>query len=314
MNRYFGILLLSVIFSSCGFQNEKTPFKFDKNDQGIELLENEEPIFFYQKEPKSLTGKYISNNYLHPLYSLDGDTLTEEFPADHPYHRGIFWAWHQMYVNGKSVGDGWIMENIEQNVVDIQTIAQNSTAQLKLEVLWKSPLFENRKPFVSENTTITVHPLENDIRKIDFTIALKALVPAVEIGGSDDEKGYGGLCARLKLPDDLTFTSSEGPVTPKVEQIKAGPWMDFSASFNEDKEMTGVSILCHPTTPNYPAPWILRPKTSMQNIVFPGRKLFELPMDKPVVLHYRLVVHNGNANSIDMDKLQLEYEQTAVGK
>lgn len=296
-----------ILFSSCNFKNEMIPFKFEKDKQGIELLENGKPIFFYQKTPKSLTGKYITNNYLHPLYSLDGDTLTEEFPVDHPHHRGIFWAWHQIYINGKKVGDGWAMENIEQEVVDIRTITKENFAEMKLMVLWKSPLFESSKPFINEQTTIKVHPLQNEVRKIDFAIALKALVPGVEIGGSNDIKGYGGLSARLKLPADLKFTSSKGPVTPRTEQIKAGPWMDFSSSFTG----TGLSILCHPETPNYPAPWILRSEESMQNIVFPGKERITLAMDKPVLLYYRLIIYNGT-NGININKLQSEYEEKTV--
>ncbi len=311
--RIYIFLLISVICSSCLFQNGETTFRFKKSNQGVQLLENGKPVFFYQKEPKSLTGKYVSNNYLHPLYNLEGDTITEEFPADHPYHRGIFWAWHQIYIQDKTVGDGWTLDNIDQKVVNVKTILKDSAAQVELDVLWKSSLYQNGKSFVQEKTTVIVYPLENNIRKIDFVIALKALVPGVKIGGSDDVKGYGGFCARLKLPDDLVFTSVQGDVKPTVEQIEAGPWMDFSASFGEKKgEITGISILCHPETPNYPAPWIIRSKTSMQNIVFPGQDPVELPLDEPLVLFYRLIVHNGKADNINMDRLQSEYEQTAV--
>jgi hypothetical protein len=307
-------LILIILMVSFGFQTGGSPFSFKKNNQGIELLENGRHVLFYQKMPKSFDGKYVCCNYLHPLYNLKGDTLTQEFPADHQYHRGIFWAWHQMYINGKSVGDGWIMENIEQEVVNVQTKADNHSGQFKLNAVWKSPLFENKKPFLNEHTTITVYPLQNGIRKIDFAITLNALVPGLEIGGSDDEKGYGGLCARLKLPKDLAFTSVNGPVIPQLGQIKSGPWMDFSASFTGKNETNGVAILCHPKTPNYPAPWILRSETSMQNIVFPGRDRIKLDISKPVVLYYQMIVHNGNANSINLNELQSEYEATEVAK
>lgn len=307
---YFLIFLLI----SCGTQKPDSSFTFERTSQGIELSENGHPVFFYQEEPKSLDGEYICNNYLHPLFSLKGDTLTEEFPTDHPYHRGIFWAWHQIYVNGKSTGDGWIMENVQQDVIEISTASENKSAQLKLVVLWKSPLFENSRPFLSETTTITAHRSENDIRKIDFAISLKALVPGVKIGGADNEKGYGGLCARLKLPDDLIFTSMNGKVTPQLEQVATGPWMDFSASFGRKGETSGLTIFCHPKTPNYPAPWILRPKTSMQNIVFPGRERIEVLMDEPVVLYYRMIIHDGKSGNINMNKLQAEYAKMNVSK
>lgn len=311
MNRFLIALLASLLFSSCSLENEQAPFTFKKNAQGVEILENDKPVFFYQKTPKSIAGEYISNNYLHPLYNLEGDTLTEEFPEDHPYHRGVYWAWHQIYINGKSVGDGWIMENIQQEVVDVKTSKSESSARLALKVLWKSPLFQNSRPFVMEETTITVLPENNGMRKIDFAIALQAYVPNVEIGGSADIKGYGGFCLRLKLPEDLTFTSSTGPVTPETEQVKAGAWMDFSSThFSSKEKKGGIALLCHPQTPNYPAPWILRSKTSMQNVVFPGENRISLPANKKVVLYYRLIIHNEDAGSIDFNKLQSEYEAT----
>jgi hypothetical protein len=310
MKKYFWIYcFLIILLTSSGFQKLKSPFTFEKNEQGVRLLEQGKPVFFYQKMPKSKDGKYICNNYLHPLYSLNGDTLTEEFPSDHPYHRGIFWTWHQISVNGKSVGDGWIMENIEQEVIDVQPIAKTEFSQLKLNVLWKSPLYKNKKPFLQEHTTITIYPVKDGIRKIDFEISLNALVRGVKIGGSNDDKGYGGLCARLKLPKNLVFSSANGPVTPLLTQIKDGPNMDFSGSFDRDGGISGVAILCHPKTPNYPAPWILRSVTSMQNVVFPGKEQISLPMNKPVALYYRMIVHNGNVQSINLTKLQSEYEK-----
>ena len=121
-------LLIALLLSCTSSPESQSPFTFTKSDQGVELLENEHPVFFYRRTPKSLTGEYICNNYIHPLYSLDGDTLTEEFPVDHAYHRGIFWAWHQHYICEQSIGDGWIMKDVSYNVVDVQTKADKTSA------------------------------------------------------------------------------------------------------------------------------------------------------------------------------------------
>jgi len=314
------MLLLFVPFITllmhCGTSPDKgkTPFIFRENDQGIELSENGNPVFFYQRKPKSLTGQYICSNYLHPLYSIDGDVLTEEFPSDHPYHRGIFWTWHQLYVNDKSIGDGWINEGISQDVVNVKTEKSTEKAQISVEVMWKSSSFQDGKPFMKEHTTITVYKLESNIRRIDFEIAINSLVNGLQIGGSADEKGYGGFCTRLNLPDGLIFTSEKGPVTPIELQVKAGPWMDFSADFGGKSKVSGLTILCHPTTPDYPEPWILRQKGSMQNVVFPGQNRITIPQDKPVVLRYRIIIHNGDAASLNIPKLQTEYGKSSLKK
>ena len=110
-------LLIALFLMGCGASSGSADqgFTFKESPQGVELSENGNPVFFYQKEPKSANGEYHFNHYLHPLYSVNGDTLTEEFPDDHLHHRGVFWAWHQIYVGEKSLGDGWMMENFNIN-------------------------------------------------------------------------------------------------------------------------------------------------------------------------------------------------------
>ena len=306
-HRLFFLISIALLCSFSYYAEGQSPFSFKENTQGIELFEKGRPVFFYQREPKSLNGQYICNNYIHPIYSIGGDTLTEEFPADHPYHRGVFWAWHQIFIDNQSLGDGWVMQNISEDVVNVQTNIRDSTARLELDVNWKSSAWQSGKSFVHEHTNIIVHSLNSPVRKIDFEISLRALVQGVSIGGSDDEKGYGGFCIRIKLPEDLVFTSVNGPVIPQTLQIKSGPWMDFSGSFGGSNKKSGIALICNPATPNYPAPWILRNVTSMQNVVFPGRQRISLPMDKPVVLKYRLIVHKGSAGDMNIASMQGEY-------
>lgn len=309
---YF-FLLSAAFFASCVMQNrgDDSPFSVNQSTQGLELLENGRPVFFYQQNPKSLTGEFVCNNYIHPLYGLQGDTLTEEFPEDHPYHRGIFWAWHQIYISNQAIGDSWIMKNVVFKVNDVQVITNKEKATIQLTVSWESPLWENGTPFLKETTTISVYESKPGIRKIDFDIRLRSLVAGVAIGGSEDRaKGYGGFCARIKTPGDLAFTSSKGLVTPAGGQVKADSRMDFSGNFNAGR-ISGLTILCHPSNPLYPSPWIIRQSGSMQNAVYPGADKVELPPEKTVALHYRLIVHDGNASSIDLDQLQKEYQKMA---
>ena len=304
------LLLLEITSIRCSYHNTtNSSFSTSESGQGVELLDDGHPVFFYQRKAKSPDGKSAFNNYLHPLYSLRGDTLTEEFPEDHPHHRGIFWAWHQLYINDKKIGDSWSMENISYEVKNLTTTLGKEEARFNINVLWKSSAFPGGEPFVEETTTITVYQRQTDIRKIDFEIVLKPLVNGVQLGGSEDlEKGYGGFSTRIKLPEGLVFTSTKGSVTPVNGQVAAGAWMDFSTHAGQG-ENSGMAILCHPTTPNYPAPWILRQTGSMQNVVFPGALRIPLSMQEPIVLRYRLIIHMGDASRVDIPALQSEYEK-----
>ncbi len=302
------LFVFMIYLSACNSTDERSStFSFIENEGGIELLEGSDPVFVYQKAVKSPNGKDFFNNYIHPLYSLGGDTITEEFPADHLHHRGIFWAWHQIYVDTLSIGDGWMMENIANDIISVQKNKNKNSALLTIGVLWNSPRYKNHTPFLEELTTITVHKSEGDYRIIDFKIALTPLIPDIWIGGSDDEKGYGGFSTRIKTPADLIFTSQRGTVTPQTLQIEAGSWMDFSGSLGNSNELCGLILLCHPTTPNYKAPWILRQHSSMQNIVFPGRDKVPLSLESPIILRYRLILHDGSADKFDIVKFQSDY-------
>jgi hypothetical protein len=266
-------------------------------------------VLFYQRKPKSLEGRYAPNNYIHPLMSLDGDVMTEDFPADHLHQRGVFWAWHQLWAGEERLGDGWTLEDFVTDVTELENSVAGAAARIEATVRWRSPRLCSGEPFVEERTAITVHPVVAEARAIDFEIALRALVSGIRIGGSEDAKGYGGFSARLRMPDGLVFTAEGGEVTPEELQVEVGPWVDLSAPYGERGEVSGVTILGHPSSPGFPQPWILRQKNSMQNAVFPGRQAVELPTERPLVLRYRLVVHRGRAAASAIRKWQTELSQ-----
>jgi hypothetical protein len=283
------------------------PFELRETGQGVEVRDSGALVLFYQREPKDHEGQYARNNYVHPLMSLDGDVLTEDFPEDHLHQRGIFWAWHQLWDGEERLGDGWTLEGFVTDVTRVETGVTDGTARLESEVEWRSPHFRGGAPFIEERTAITVHRVAGDARVIDFEIALRAVAPGIRIGGSEDAKGYGGFSVRVRMPDGLVFTGEGGPVSPEELQVEAGPWVDLSAPYGEDGARSGVTILVHPTSPGYPQPWILRQKASMQNPVFPGREAVSVPADRPLVLRYRLVVHRGTASGEEIQRWQADY-------
>ena len=151
-----------------------------------------------------------------------------------------------------------------------------------------------------------VHRAEGAIRTIDFHQRLTALVDGVEIGGSEDAKGYGGFSYRIVMPPDIRFTGAQGVVTPIENAVGASPWMDVSGTYGAAGR-SGVTVLTHPTTTGFPQPWILRAKASMQNAVYPGRHPVAIPRDRPVILRYRVVVHRGELAAAEIERLQAEY-------
>lgn len=276
------------------------------NPNGVLFSENEKPVLQYQAKPKSKKGDYQRANYIHPLYDLDGNILTEDFPQDHLHHRGIFWAWHQVNVGDIPAGDAWLTKDFEWNVLDLHSKSlANGAAQLTAKVQWRSPKIIGDKGIPQviaiETTRITIYQASDDCRFVDFEILLTAAQPKVKIGGSDDVKGYGGFSLRIKPPADIEFNTAKGLVEPQKTAMNCGDWVDIVGTFGQSKSKSGVAVFVHPTSAGYPQTWILRSKKSMQNPVYPGRVPVPLSQSKPTVLRYRIAVHK---QSLSIDSIQ----------
>lgn len=291
--------------------SDKAAVQITKDPQGYWFTEGDTKVLFYQLERKALPdGRAERSNYFHPLYDLDGNVLTQDFPPDHIHHRGIYWAWHQVLLDGKRIQDQWSNLDSFWPVQKAEVVSGANSASLKLRVFWESPKVADdqgkRKPFVEENSVTRVHKAEGDIRKIDFHQQLSALVDGVEIGGSEDAKGYGGFSYRIAMPEDIRFIGDKGVVTPTVNAVDASPWMDVAATYGPSGK-SGIAVLTHPTTTGFPQTWILRAKGSMQNAVYPGQHPVALAKGKPVTLRYRLVLHRGELPPARIKQLQAEY-------
>ncbi len=270
---------------------------------GFLFMEGNDSIFFYQKSPKDKNGQYSRCNYLHPFYGVDGSRLTEDFPEDHLHHRGIFWAWHQILIDGKQVADGWELKDFQQKVTNFEYRLQKGAGVLNTTVEWKSPQWKNGlEAFIKENTQITMFPKTGNYRRIDFEIQIKALTDRLSIGGSADEKGYGGFSARLKLPSDVKFSGQSGSVEPQNTAVNCGSFMNISGGFLKGNKPGGVVIIANESNPEPNKSWILRKSASMQNAVFPGKTAFPIPFDKPLILKYSLIIYRDEITTKQIKK------------
>lgn len=289
-----------------GIQDSFCQLEAVETVEGIEISEGGIPVMFYQKSPKSLNGMYERAGYVHPLYNLDGVPITEDFPADHFHHHGIFWAWHQMIYNGESIGDSWDGRHISWET--LKTVLKKNAGYLSLtsDVAWTSNIHDKSLPLFEEKTKITIYHKTDDFRIIDFMIRLKPKGNKLQLGGSDDAKGYGGFSLRFRNPETLTFMSGGNEIAPDVNAVTAGPWMDFSGSFGLSGR-SGVAVFCHPSNPGDIRQWILRDSKSMQNPVWPGREPVAIPR-KGIELKYRLIIHDGRLDQAELEEQYQEFK------
>ncbi len=279
--------------------------------EGVRFLDDGRPVLVYQPRPQSRDGGHTRAGFVHPLWGLGGEPLTQVFPDDHPHHHGVFWAWHQLWVGDRRAGDPWVTQDFLAVVQQTQILDQGPVfARLRAVVHWTSPRVtdDNGSPraIVEETTSIRLFRASASAQCVDFEIRLKPLLAGVRIGGAENARGYSGFTVRVRPPAEMQIRSDQGLLSEDAVGT-AGRWADVSGRFGDDAAVTGLAILAHRALPEFPPRWLLR-HYGMQNVVYPGREPIELSAEKPLVLRHRLLIHRGDAAAARVADQQVAYE------
>jgi hypothetical protein len=277
-------------------------FSFEDDGAGLTGLENGQPVLTYNygrmDPPEGVAKEYWRSNYIHPVYGLDGEVLTDDFPADHLHHRGIFWTWPFVSVAGRST-DPWTLRGSRQLFREwVAKEAGGERARLAFRAGWQFD--EEREPFIVEDVEVVVHPAAGHVRAIDFRIQLTNVSPGdVTIGGSG-RSGYGGFNFR---PDgsrpEVRIATSQGTLSQDSLTVET-PWASFSSVVPESDRRAGAAIFQHPGNPGYPHPgWILRHYGFLGHS-WPHFERHTLAPAEEATLRYRVLLHRGSAEEADV--------------
>jgi hypothetical protein len=261
------------------------PFTFrDITPESLELRENGKPVFVYNHGMMLKEGvkeQYRRSTYLHPVYAPDGTVLTDDFPKDHPHHRGICWSWPIVKFEGQTY-DVWAVQGMHQRFV--RWIARRVTAEgalLAVENGW----FVGDKKAVKEIVEISVQRAAGGRRSFDIRLTFEAVDSPVEISGRE-VKGYGGFGMRF-APREGTILRTEAGVEPKDSDMVKHPWAELEAVFGGRR--AGARIEDGKENPGWPVGWCLR-HYGYVAANYPGLEKRMLEKGKPLVLTYRVTV------------------------
>ncbi|MCP4642997.1 MAG: hypothetical protein GY851_21305 [bacterium] len=284
-------------------------FKLEDDGKALTVVEDGKPVLTYKyarvDPPENVSKeRYWRMSYVHPLYGLDGDVLTQDFPDDHRHHRGIFWAWPHCSVGDRRM-DTWAIDKVRE-LFDEWLVRETTEgfARLGVQNLWK---FDGEDVAqVRERVFITVYPADEAGRAVDFVLQFQNVSNEVVtfLGATDidkkvdakEAKGYGGFCVRPdKGRKPLSFTSAMGPQKDDVLSLDT-PWVDVSMPIKPEGASSGFAIFQHPDNPGYPHPgWILR-NYGFLGASWPRNDPYTLQPGEYVELRYRLYVHRGGAD------------------
>ena len=241
-------------------------------------------------------------------YPMSEDISGEK--KDHPHHRSI-WFTHDDINGNKHWGGG---SNIEHQEF-LKTECDGQIATLVSKNYWLDK--QTKATICSDLRTVTFGVIGGH-RYIDFDIVLTAEQDKVTI--SDTKEGTFAVRVPTSVDVDSKFggtiTNAEGLKDDKAWG-KRSSWVDYSGPV--DGEIAGIAIFNHPASFRHPTWWHVRTYGLFAANPF-GIKDFEperkengtvaLKKGESLKFYYRIILHKGDANALDIGQFYQEYAIT----
>lgn len=299
-----GVCLSSVLLGACLAGAGEFRFK-ELNDRSTGLWEGDKPVLVYNHGmllKEGVPADRIRSSYVHPLYGMDGEVLTDDFPKDHYHHRGLFWAWPHVKTGGKEY-DNWSLKGAEQRFERwLNRKAQRGSAILAVENGW----YAGERKLMNEQVTLRVHPAETDSRSIDVELVLTPVNEPVTLAGAEG-KSYGGLTLRFGPRTDTVITTPLGNGKDDLPMTHL-PWADLTARFDGAAQPGGAAIFVPKTHPDFPPMWLTR-HYGVLCLGWPGVEAQTFQSGKPIKLEYRVWVHRGPADAPRLKEAYSAYDR-----
>ncbi len=265
----------------------QSPFELRPvGETSIEVLENGRPAIVYNYGTMSRPGVPADRSrccYAHPVYTPSGVMVTDDFPADHYHHRGLFWAW-PIVESGGARHDLWTLRGIRHEFIRwIERGVAPASAFLAVENGW----FIGSRQVIRETVRMVVNPASGGSRRIDFTLALEAADGPVTLRGEPaQKKGYGGFSARF-APRKETVIKTPAGVESRDTDMVSHAWATFEGLFEGGRAALRIDQIDPPA--GTPDGWCLR-HYGFLGVNHPGLASLVLEPGKPLTLRYAVTV------------------------
>ncbi|MGC9326246.1 MAG: DUF6807 family protein [Candidatus Hinthialibacter sp.] len=266
----------------------------DDGETTLSLYEGDRLVLQYHygviQPPEGVPADRARSSYIHPMKGLDGETLTEDFPKDHYHHRGLYFAWPGVFIDGERY-DMWHIQGIWNRCEKIlEKQAGPVYASLTIENGWR---LVDRK-VMTEIMELKVWHSGEIGQALDLKFTWEPLEP-IQIGPKD-YKGYGGLNFRFPAQNRTNTVVSNNQGVQQTSDLKRFPWLDFSAQFDNREKASGLTFINHAQNIDPNPGWTIRSSDSYGyiGISWPGKDTFDFVPGHTYSNQYRLWIHRGD--------------------
>lgn len=279
-------------------------FRFEPvNESSLGLWEGDRPVLVYNHGVIRRAGvpeRYARSTYVHPLYGVDGEVLTDDFPADHLHHRGLFWAWPHVRVGGVRY-DLWLLQGIRQQF-ERWGRREASAREALLEV--HNGWYAGEAKVVDETVRFRVHPVRGGTRAVDVAFEWRVLKGPLTLQGAEG-KSYGGLTLRFAPGTNTAITIPAGRISEDLAMTNL-PWADLTRLWAGSGRTSGAAIFVAPDHPGYPPQWLLR-HYGVLCLGWPGVEPATFGEGDVIRARYRVWIHRGEVDAIRLREAYAEY-------
>jgi Methane oxygenase PmoA len=280
-------------------------FQFKElDDKSLAVVDGDKTVLVYNHGDiafKQGRRNRTRSSYVHPIYGMDGEVLTDDYPADHYHHHGLFWCWPHVKVGDREY-DFWERDDVDINFKRwLAKEASADGAELAIENGW----FVDDKQVVKEEARLMVHPATADGRSIDVTLTWTPIDEPITLSGAEG-KSYGGLSLRFGPRKETVVTVPGGRAGEDLLITKL-PWADLTGQFQGAPGPSGAALFVHPSHPDFPPEWMTR-DYGLLAVGWPGVHPKTFEPGESVTCRYRIWIHRG---APDADTLKRQYEAFA---
>jgi hypothetical protein len=294
-------LFLLGLVASAALPGRTAGFEFrEVSPQSLGLFENGRPVFVYNHgvlTNAAAPTDRARSTYVHPLYGLDGEVLTDDFPKDHYHHRGLFWAWPHVKV-GERHYDLWMYPggtNIQQR---FERWLERSAATDRAILAVKNGWYVGNRKVMEEEARFSVLPATDDGRAMDVRFKWRATTEPVTLSGAEG-KSYGGLTMRYAPGTNTVIAIPAGRTSEDLYMTNL-PWTSLSRQW-PDGRVSGAALFVAPDHPDFPPQWLTR-HYGVLCLGWPGITPKTLAPGETWEAAYRVFTFRGEADTAQLNR------------